>query len=154
MKKIFIVLLGLLLNAPLGARHRDTFATLTISGPLAATAGHPVSLRLKFANISTDKRMTIVKNCQSTNPVWDIRDRAGNKLLYSPIVETDCNKSPVDLGPSMWQEWSVDPSFSFRFPKTGTYFFTAMFTYQLENPQTKVATSQTVVSNTIAVNIR
>lgn len=127
---------------------------LTISGPLSASAGQPVPLHLKFANTSADKRMTIVKNCHRSNPVWDIRDRAGNKLLYSPMIETDCNKSPVDLGPSMWQEWSVDPSLSFRFPKTGTYFFTAMFTYQLENPQTKIETSQIVVSNTIAVIIR
>jgi hypothetical protein len=98
--------------------------------------------------------MMIVESCQWSNPVWDVRDRAGNKLLYSPMIQTDCNKTPIDLGPSMWQEWSVDPSFSFRFPKTGTYFFTATFTYKLEDPRTKIETLQTVTSNTILVNIR
>ena len=154
MKRILLTLLCLLTSAPLGARHKTVPARLTIQGPLAASVGHQLPIHLNFANLSADQNIAIIDKCHWSNPTWDVRDRGGNKLLYPQIFQPDCNASPVNLGPTMWHEWTVDPSDSFHFPKTGTYFFTATFTYKLKDPKTKIETPQTVVSNTILVNIR
>jgi hypothetical protein len=139
--------------APLGAKHKTGTARLTIRGPLAASAGQPLPIHLNFANISADQNISFVENCAWSNPTWDVRDRGGNKFLY-PSVELGCNASTLNLGPTVWHEWTVDPSRLYRLPKAGTYFFTAMFSYKLKDPKTKTETQQTVVSNTILINIR
>jgi hypothetical protein len=69
-------------------------------------------------------------------------------------VEIDCMPSPLTLNTTMQQEWTVDPSADYRFPHTGSYFFTATFTYKTVNPLSKEETSHSVTSNTIVISVR